>query len=108
MAPRCRGKRQLRMSRGKELASLSYYHFRIHILHALRFLIQRFQTHCPPCEVKIDAKVPQKVTPKNTTLRKPCGLIYRFHIKHCGIDLFKFAQAKTQLRKLQKLYILRY
>src|SRR5215212_4986374 len=108
MAPRCRGKRRLRMFRDRELASWSYYHFRIHILHALRFLIQRFQTHCPPCEVEIDAKMPQEVTAENTALREACCLIHRFHVEHGGTDLLKLTQPETESWQLQQLHVFSY
>src|SRR5215217_3335443 len=108
MAPRYRGKRQLRMFRDKELASWSYYHFRIDNLHALRFLIQRLQTHCPPCEIKIDAKVPQEVTAENAALREPCRLIHRFHVEHRGIDLLELTQPETESWQLQQLHVFSY
>src|SRR6185369_2569882 len=92
------------MSPGKGLASWSD-RFRIDIFYCLRFLIQRFQTHCSPCKVKIDAKVLQKVTAEYATLRKPCRFIYRFHIQHCRVDLLERAQTKTQFGQLQQLHV---
>src|SRR5215213_2894753 len=95
-------------SPNKDLASWSCYHFRIDWIGAPGFLIQRFQTHCPPCKVKIDAEVPQEITTKNTTLCKPRSLVYRFHVEHGSIDLLEFTQSKTQPRQLQKLHVFRH
>src|SRR5215207_8510301 len=108
MAPRCRGKRQSPMSPGKELASWSYDRFRIDILHALRFLMQRFQTHCSPCEVKIDAKVPQEITAEDAALREPCRLVHRFHIEHRSIDLLELTKPETESWQLQQLHVFSY
>src|SRR5215212_10046073 len=108
MALHYRDRRRSPTSPNKDLASWSCYHFRIDCLSAPWFLVQMFQTHCPPCKIKIDAEVPQEITTKNTTLCKPRGLIYRFHIEHRRIDLFQFTQTKTQPRQLQKLYVFRH
>src|ERR1043165_918914 len=88
------------------LVSWSHYHFRI-IVDASGFLIQRFQTHCPPCKIKIDAEVPQEITTKNSTLREARSLVHRFEVEHRGIDLLELTQTETQLRQLQALYIFR-
>src|SRR5687768_1905544 len=108
MVPHCRGRRQSQMFPGKSLASWIYYHFRIHILHVLRFQIQRLQTHRAAAKVKIDAEVPQEIAAEDAALREPSSLIYRFHIEHCRIDLFEFTESETQSRQLQNLDIFRY
>src|ERR1044072_5948304 len=95
------------MSPDKALVSWSYYHFRI-IVDAFGFLIQRLQTHCPPCKIKIDAEVPQEVTTKNAALREARGLVNRFEVEHGGIDLLELTQTKTQSRQLQQLHIFRH
>src|ERR1041384_6962248 len=105
MALHYRDRRQSPMFRDIGPASWSYHHFRIDNFNTLWFLAQRFQTHCSPCKVKIDTKVPQEVSTENSTLRKPRGLVYRFHIKHRGIDFFNLPKAETQSRQLQKLHV---
>src|ERR1043165_3921891 len=89
------------------LASWSHYHFRI-IVDASRFLIQRFQTHCPPCKIKIDAEVSQEITTEYTALREACGLVNRFQVEHRSADLLESTQTKTQSRQLQQLHIFRH
>src|SRR4051794_38721675 len=96
------------MSPDKEPASWSHDRFRLHVLDVLRFLIQKFQTHCSPGKVKIDAEVAQEVTTEDTRLRKSRRLVYRLEVEHRCIDLVQTTQTQTQSRQLQQLHIFRH
>src|SRR5687768_17729500 len=87
----------------KEPASLTCCCFLIDILHAIRPSVQRLKPHRPAREVKINSKVPQKISTENPALREPSGFVHWFHIKHRRVDLFKFTRPQTQPRQLQKL-----
>src|SRR6185369_5544792 len=86
------------------LVSWGHYHFRI-IVDASGFLIQRFQTHCPPCKIKIDAEVSQEITTKYTALREAGSLVNRFQVEHRSADLLEPTQTKTQSWQLQQFHI---
>src|ERR1041385_161198 len=102
------GRRQSPKFRDRGPASWSYHCFRIDTVNALRFLIQRLQTHCPPCKIKVDAKVSQEITPENSALREPGSLVHRLHVEHGRVDLLHLRQAETQPRQLQQLHVVRY